>query len=200
MSLWAIVPVKPLRRGKSRLSEILSEDERYKLNDKMLNHILGVLSSLNEVDEILVLSRDSGALATAREYGARTLQEESGPKLNMAIQRGMLVAKTFGARAILVLAADLPLVGPGDIQELLKQAGNPPELIVAPDRHNSGTNALYVCPPDIIQEYMGEGSLSRHLKLAEEIGLHVKVCDLYAFKLDIDYPDDLELLRAIESM
>jgi len=36
MTLWAIVPVKPLRRGKSRLSGMLSEDERAHLNEVLL--------------------------------------------------------------------------------------------------------------------------------------------------------------------
>ena len=41
MSLWALVPVKPLRRGKSRLKEVLTEKERtdfypYKVLDRQI--------------------------------------------------------------------------------------------------------------------------------------------------------------------
>ena len=46
MTLWAIVPVKPLRRGKSRLSGALTEDERTVLNQELLEHTLKILSSL----------------------------------------------------------------------------------------------------------------------------------------------------------
>ena len=38
MTIWAIVPVKPLRYGKSRLSGILSEDQRTQLNRRLLEH------------------------------------------------------------------------------------------------------------------------------------------------------------------
>ena len=38
MTIWAIVPVKPLRRGKSRLAGALSEDERTHLNQLLLEH------------------------------------------------------------------------------------------------------------------------------------------------------------------
>ena len=54
MTLWAIVPVKPLRRGKSRLSGILTEDERADLNRTLLQHTLETLTNLKEVEEVLV--------------------------------------------------------------------------------------------------------------------------------------------------
>ena len=40
MSLWAIVPVKPLRRGKSRLAGALTEEERATLNQELLQRKL----------------------------------------------------------------------------------------------------------------------------------------------------------------
>ena len=69
MTFWAIVPVKPLRRGKSRLAGILTEDERTDLNRALLQHTLQVLSELREVDEVLVVSRDPQVLTIARSSG-----------------------------------------------------------------------------------------------------------------------------------
>jgi 2-phospho-L-lactate guanylyltransferase len=69
MTLWAIVPVKPLRRGKSRLAGALSEDERTNLNRSLLQNTLKTLSELKEVEEVLVISRDPHALTIARNYG-----------------------------------------------------------------------------------------------------------------------------------
>ena len=40
MSLWAIVLVKPLKRGKSRLAGILTEEERTQLNQDLLERTL----------------------------------------------------------------------------------------------------------------------------------------------------------------
>ena len=94
MTLWAIVPVKPLRRGKSRLSKVLSENERTILNQNMLVSTLKILSSVNRIDNILVVSRDPAALTLAREYGARTVLEDGSPELNTALSRARLVAKT----------------------------------------------------------------------------------------------------------
>ena len=79
MTLWAIVPVKPLRRGKSRLAGTLTEDERTELNRALLQHTLETLSELKEVDGVLVVSRDPNALTIARNHGARTVQEDGQP-------------------------------------------------------------------------------------------------------------------------
>ena len=49
MTIWAIVPVKPLRRGKSRLAEMLSEDERAELNSRLLTHTLETLKNTPDV-------------------------------------------------------------------------------------------------------------------------------------------------------
>ena len=84
MTLWAIVPVKPLRRGKSRLAGTLSDEERAELNRLLLEHTLKTLIDLKEVAEVLVVSRDSSALALARDLGARTVQEDGAPALNTA--------------------------------------------------------------------------------------------------------------------
>ena len=59
MALWAIVPVKPLRRGKSRLAPVLSEDDRAELNQRLLLHTVDLLKGLPEIVDVLVVSRDS---------------------------------------------------------------------------------------------------------------------------------------------
>ena len=58
MTLWAIVPVKPLRRGKSRLAGTLSEDERAELNRILLQHTIQTLTDLKEIEQVLVVSRE----------------------------------------------------------------------------------------------------------------------------------------------
>jgi 2-phospho-L-lactate guanylyltransferase len=84
MPLWAIVPVNPLRRGKSRLSKVLTEAERTALNQNMLTNTLKVLASVDRIDTIMVVSRDPSALAIARDFGARTVLENGNPELNTA--------------------------------------------------------------------------------------------------------------------
>jgi len=94
MALWAIVPVKPLRRGKSRLAPVLSEEDRAELNQRLLLRTVDLLKQIPEVIDVLVVSRDSQALSLARDHGARTLQEDGKPLLNDALKRATIVARS----------------------------------------------------------------------------------------------------------
>ncbi len=130
MTLWTIVPVKPLRRGKSRLSMVLSEDERTALNQTMLIKTLKTLKQVKEIDTVLVVSRDPLALSIARDFSAKTVLEDGSPVFNTALRRAATVATAYFANKILVLPADLPLIQVSDIEEFLKKVGNPPEIII----------------------------------------------------------------------
>ncbi|MEJ2011399.1 MAG: 2-phospho-L-lactate guanylyltransferase [Anaerolineales bacterium] len=194
MTYWAIVPVKPLRRAKSRLAAVLSRDERASLSQRMLEHTLDVLSQVTEIERTLVVSRDSRALAIARQHGARTVTERGAPELNNALIRATLVAKTYGVAGVLVLPADLPLLKDEDIRELIDRAQDPPVMVIVPDRHRSGTNALLTCPPGLIEYDFGPESFERHVARAESVGARLEICEIASVGLDVDLPEDLDYL------
>jgi 2-phospho-L-lactate/phosphoenolpyruvate guanylyltransferase len=194
MTFWAIVPVKPLQRGKSRLAEVLTQEERLDLNRRLLAHTMDTLTAIPEIEHVLVISRDQAALALAREYGARTVQEHGAPQLNIALTRATIVARTYATRGVLILPADLPLITPEDIQTLLSRAVDPPVVVISPDRHRQGTNALLVCPAGVIEYEFGPGSFQRHCARARQAGAHLEICELPSLALDMDLPEDLELV------
>ena len=198
MTLWAIVPVKPLRRGKSRLAGTLSEDERTELNRMLLENTLKTFSDLREVEEVLVISRDPQALTIARNHGARTVREDGQPELNTALQRATVVAQVYATRGVLVLPADLPLVSRDDILTLIGRTGEPPVVVIAPDRHGTGTNALLISPAGLIEYDFGENSFQRHCQRARDAGARLEIVDLPTLGLDLDLPEDLELIRKFE--
>ena len=198
MNLWAVVPVKPLRRGKSRLSGVLTEEERAFLNYNMLGHTMKVLTSVPSIHQVLVISRDPAALALAREFGARTVMEDSSSELNMALQRATVVAMMSSAQSMLVLPADLPLITPASIQALVDRADKPPEIVIAPDRRREGTNALLMNPAGLIQYSFGLHSFQTHVQDAQKYRIRVEVYEDPALSLDLDLPEDLDLLRQME--
>jgi 2-phospho-L-lactate guanylyltransferase len=199
MTLWAIVPVKPLRRGKSRLASALSEDERTQLNQFLLEHTLTTLADIEEVEQVLVISRDPAALSVAREHGARTVREHGAPKLNTALQRATVVAQVYATRGVMVLPADLPLLTREDIQAVIERAKDPPVVVIAPDRHGSGTNALLISPSGLIEYDFGENSFKRHCERAKAAGARLEVLQLPSLALDLDLPEDLALLDGLQS-
>lgn len=201
MTLWAIVPVKPLRRGKSRLAEVLTQDERADLNRRLLAHTLSTLTALPEIEHVLVISRDQAALALARDFGARTVQEHGTPHLNTALTRATILARNYATRGVLIVPADLPLITPEDIRAILERAVDPPVVVVAPDRHREGTNALLVCPTGLIEYEYGPGSFKRHCERAIQAGARLEVCEQPSIALDMDLPEDLELVsEALEQL
>jgi len=198
MTIWAIVPVKPLRSGKSRLAGTLSEDERAELNRTLLQHTLKTLSDLKEVEHVLVISRDPQVLTVARMYGARTVREDGQPHLNTALKRATVVAQVYATRGVLVLPVDLPLISREDILTLIERAADPPVVVIAPDRHEKGTNALLISPSGLIEYDFGENSFQHHCQRVKEAGARLEIVNLPSLGLDLDLPEDLELVRKLE--
>jgi len=195
MSFWAIVPVKPLRSGKTRLAEVLTQDERTDLNRRLLAHTVDTLTAIPEIEHVLVVSRDQAALALAREHGARTVKEGGAPQLNIALARATMVAKGYATHGVLIVPADLPLITPEDVHVMLERAHDPPVVVLAPDRHGEGTNALLVCPVGLIEYEFGPGSFKRHCERALQAGARLEICELPSLALDMDLPEDLDLVN-----
>lgn len=194
MTLWAIVPVKPLRRGKSRLADVLSEDDRADLNRRLLIHTVSILKNIPEIVEVLVVSRDTEALSVAREHQARTLREDGAPHLNVALERATQVAKSYRSRSVLVLPADLPQLNEEDIAVMIAAGSKPPVVVIAPDYRQQGTNALYIDPAGAIEYDFGRGSFERHQARALKAGVDLKICELPSLAHDVDVPEDLDFL------
>lgn len=194
MALWAIVPVKPLRRGKSRLASVLSEDDRAELNQRLLLRTVDLLKQLPEIVDVLVVSRDPEALALARDHGARSLQEDGKPHLNEALERATVVALSYNADSVLVLPADLPQLSAEDLTAMLEAGREPPVVVIAPDHHHEGTNALFMNPAGIIDYDFGKGSFARHCERAHKAGVVLKILELHTLARDVDVPDDLGFL------
>ena len=54
MSLWAIIPVKPLKNAKSRLTPVLRPEQRFELAQAMFRHVLSVATTIQQVTGVLV--------------------------------------------------------------------------------------------------------------------------------------------------
>ncbi len=188
--ICVIVPVKPFRRAKSRLSPVMSKPVRAALARALLSHTLDVLSFCDVRFATCVVSRDITALDLARRRGAVALAEsESG--LNAALSQARAWASAHGAQAVLVLPADLPLLTPADIAAMLGLGREPRSVVIAPDMRGEGTNALLMHPPDALHFAFGPQSFYEHCAQAETfLALHIYRSPTIA--LDLDTPVDLK--------
>ena len=144
----------------------------------------------------LVISRDTKALAIARELGAKTLQEGADSNLNPALLRATLVAQSWRAEAALVLPADLPFITVEDVESIASMSTER-SIVIAADSEQDGTNALLTRPPGIIDYAYGAGSYARHIQRAESAGIEVLRYDSPRTLLDIDVPEDLRTYEGI---
>lgn len=166
----------------------------------MLLHTLEVLGRVRRLERTLVISRDPAALSIAHEHGAYTVAESGRPELNVALRQATDVAHAFGAQAVLVLPTDLPLITGADVRAMLEAGIGPePNVVVAPDRHSEGTNALLIRPPGLLQYQFGARSLQAHVAQAQRLAVPLQLCLRPGLQLDIDVPDDLTLLRRLNN-
>ncbi len=190
MSLWAIIPVKPLKNAKSRLSKVLTTNQRYQLAEAMFRHVLDVVSTAQQVTGVVVISRDTKALAIARDMGAKTIQESAVSDLNPALLRATAVVRSWRADSVLILPADLPFINVDDIRGLI-QLSSDNSIVISTDAEGDGTNALLVRPPGLIEYEYGKGSFHKHIDRAHRVGANVVSFYSERLSLDIDYPEDL---------
>jgi 2-phospho-L-lactate guanylyltransferase len=192
MNVWAVVPVKPLNRAKSRLAGELVPEQREMLAASLLERTVRLLMPLPQVQGVLVISRDTKALSLARDLGAQTVQESGTPELNKALYRATQALRVWGAQAVLVVPADLPLLAAADVQSVIHMGRFHNSVVIAPDRHEHGTNLLFVRPPGLIPYSFGVDSFATHQRLAHEADASTLIYRSERVSLDLDTPDDLQ--------
>jgi len=192
----AIVPVGTLEGAKTRLGESLDAEERLDLAERLLSRTVGAALAVERLADVLVISPDREVLRRASELGARTLRQRSiGLNAGLAEARADVVAG--GADAILVLPIDLAYVNVTSLEALLTplhDVAAAPIVVLVPDRHGTGTNALALRPPDVIAFAFGPGSRSAHHEAAEAAGAAYREID-GPLAIDIDTPEDLVLVE-----
>ena len=199
MQVVAVVPVQALAGAKSRLTPVLAPNQRATLTLRLLGGVLDALAAPG-IAARLVVSPDPAVLAAARAAGASALQQTTDQRdgldgldgLNAALVAAREWTEGRDAEALLVVLGDLPLLSRADIAAILALArGTPATVVLAPDRHERGTNALLLRPPGAIPFAFGPDSLARHRAAASARGLPVRLYRSPGTALDVDTPDDL---------
>jgi 2-phospho-L-lactate guanylyltransferase len=198
-STFAIIPVKPLARAKSRLARALKAPTRAALVRSIFSRTLDVIAQAQRIDGVIVVSRDLTILELARQRNTITLME-SDAGLNPAVTQAAQWAAQHNARSVIVIPVDLPLITPADLDAVIDRAAEKRCIVIAPDRHEDGTNVLLVRPPDAIRFAYGASSFNAHRAQAIGRGLSVHEYRSPTTAFDIDVPDDLEMYRLLDAL
>lgn len=193
---FALIPVKALAWGKSRLSPLLSDAARHALSRAMLTDVLASVLRAATVDGAVVVTSDAALLALARQLGVFTVDEEYPRGLNGAVTMGTEFCLRQGATALLVLLADLPLVTAEEVDLLFRQLSGGPEVILVPCKEGQGTNALLRVPPSVVAPCFGGPSLEAHQAVARREGIACRVVEVPGIAFDLDSVVDLRRFAA----
>jgi 2-phospho-L-lactate guanylyltransferase len=216
----AVLPIKSFGLAKQRLGDAVGAGDRRTLARAMAGDVLEALARVEALGGVIVVSAEELGLAgtagieeghapaaagrfargTDSAQGGRFARgvelvhdpEEAGQ--SAAARRGIRAAVARGAQRVLLVPGDCPALDPEEVGALL--AADTPGIVIVPDRHGSGTNALLVSPPTAVAPAFGPGSFARHAALARAAGARVRVGRLPSLELDVDTPGDLAALRA----
>jgi 2-phospho-L-lactate guanylyltransferase len=195
MRTAAILPIKSFGAAKQRLSPMLGTGARQALAQAMFSDVLGSLRKVDGLESITVVSADPAVDAAARGKGVTVVVDPSESGQSDATVEGIRHALASGYDRVLLVPGDTPLLCPGELDSLLVRGeADGMQVVIVPDRHGSGTNALMISPPDAFRPSFGPDSLNRHVTLAQEAGLRHSVEEVPSLSHDVDTPDDLSAL------
>jgi 2-phospho-L-lactate/phosphoenolpyruvate guanylyltransferase len=188
--VWAIVPAKRFSQGKARLASVLSRFERSQLARAMLHDVMTVLSSVEELAGILVVSGDPSVAMAVHPFGAQIVNDVLETGVNDAVREGLKALARDRKAGAMVLPGDVPFATSAEVQAVLR-AMRERTIVLTPALLDGGTNCLAMSDPYAIQPCFGDGSFTEHQAAARRSGIVHRVCHLDGIGHDIDRPDDL---------
>lgn len=197
MKCNALVPVKSLTTAKSRLASSFTQHQRERLVLDMLHHVLCVLLDTDLFENVSVVSSDKQVLEKAYLWGAQAVVEEYHGH-NQALHAAALREMSEGVTTLLTISADLPLLTTQEILCFFKQSLQH-DVMLAPSRDGTGTNAIIVHPPLAVPYVFGPGSLQSYVEAARKKHLSFSMYRSIGLALDIDTIDDLDEAEVLNS-
>lgn len=189
-----LIPVKDPTNAKSRLSDLLSADERRLFAWAMFEDIVRAVVDAREPDRVVLVSSFGPAIERARGLNWEVLIEESQVSESASVDWASRMLNEQGFDTVMRLPADLPIVQGSDIDEILSINLESPGALLVPSGEGTGTNAIIRTPPTLFPSRFGPNSLALHKEEAAHVGIECRVVNNERIALDIDEPSDVERL------
>ena len=197
MTLWAVLPVKPLKVVKSRLHSSLTEAEIVSLNTNLFESTYKRLQACSLIDRILVISKDAVILERTEELGGVSLLENEESSLNAALVQAQNYILETDPGQVLIIPVDLHLMETKKLVEMIQMKRSHRCAVIVTDNYQLGTNALYLSEPLLIKPKFGRQSFQKHTQQALNNCAEVVVWLNKNIQSDLDTPRDLLLYNKI---
>jgi 2-phospho-L-lactate/phosphoenolpyruvate guanylyltransferase len=189
-----LLPIKDLRNAKQRLAGVLTSEERFGLAQAMLADAIEAVRGVQQAKRVFVITNYEPAMETAAKYGWEILREEHQISESASVDYASRLCADRRVTALLRLPIDLPLVQPGDIDDLLATECSAPAVVMVPSRDGTGTNAILRTPPVLFPSHFGPDSFAKHRQEAERLHARIIVIRNERLEMDVDDESDLRAL------
>jgi len=191
-----IVPVKDTRQSKQRLGDRFSGDQRRQLAHVMLEDVLEAIAPLRDRASCVLVTIDPFAMSLAERYGMRTMDDGAHDGHTGAVDGGRNRLAREGARGVLTVPGDIPLVTTVELSAVLDAHETSKGFTIVPAGDKKGSNAIACSPPLAVPLRFGDNSFYPHLKAARRVGIEPLIKEFPGIATDVDTPDDVaRLLR-----
>jgi 2-phospho-L-lactate/phosphoenolpyruvate guanylyltransferase len=191
-----LIPIKEPARAKTRLSKLLTLEERQQLVWAMFEDLCKAIAASKKAQHVFVVTNFQKAAEQARSLGWQVLLEEAQESESASVDWASRLLRERGFDAVLRLPADLPLVQAEDIDDLLSIELQAPKALLVPSREGTGTNAIMRAPAYLFPSRFGPNSLALHQEEALRAGVECLIVSNERIALDIDEPADIETFLA----
>jgi len=190
-----LVPVKNLSNAKQRLAALLDQPTRTQLAQAMLLDVLEAIHAWPNRPAVALVTSDNFAAGCARKFGFEAIPDQANHSETDAIDMATRVCVERREHSTLVLPADIPLVQPAELDQILQAAPSEGSVLV-PSADGRGSNAVWRSPAALFPLRFGNNSFKPHLSAARATRKPCVVLSLPGIGLDIDNPADLRQLAA----
>jgi 2-phospho-L-lactate guanylyltransferase len=189
-----VIPVKPLARAKSRLSDTAHDAVRPGLALAFAQDTVAAALACPAVKDVAVVTDDVLAGRELAALGARVVTDEPRGGLNAALVHGVAAARAERPDSpVAALNADLPALRSLELARVLDAAAEFPRAFM-PDAANIGTTLLAAAPGRELLPAFGTDSRARH-RASGAVELALDAVD--SVRQDVDTGDDLRAALAL---
>ncbi|MFI9614178.1 2-phospho-L-lactate guanylyltransferase [Streptomyces sp. NPDC052023] len=193
--LWTlVVPVKPLARAKSRLSDAAADALRPGLALAFAQDTVAAALASPAVRDVAVVTDDELAGRELAALGARIVPDEPGGGLNAALAHGAAAVRARRPKSpVAALNADLPALRPAELAQVLDAAAEFPRAFL-PDAAAIGTTLLAAAPGRELLPAFGTDSRARHRGGG---AVELSLAGVDSVRQDVDTAGDLRTALAL---
>lgn len=194
MQWTLVIPLKPLTRAKSRLSDTAGDGVRPGLALAFAQDTVAAALACPMVRDVAVVTDDALAGRELAALGARIVPDEPLGGLNAALAHGAAAVRSLRPRSPLAaLNADLPALRPAELARVLDAAAEFPRAFL-PDAADIGTTLLAAAGNAELRPAFGPDSRRRHHTSG---AVELRLTHVDSVRQDVDTGEDLRAALAL---